>query len=142
MGNYVLQQALLHRLPGVQGASGKMLIDAAMPLFESTNSFIFAAPDISRHDMVRMLAELEVSTKPTKGSRLLVLYCSKDDKPLWASSKLVWGADSSGRAGYYTAQHTIHPFIYKDPDLLQTVDASGKGIPSTKASWCFDFLVL
>lgn len=148
MGNYVLQQALVKRVlaaePQPQLAPSQptvpskiMTVDAARALFARTKSIIFAAPDIGRPDMERMLEELNAA-EGAQG-RQLVLYCSKHDRPLMMSSLLrSCGGDGSGRAGFYWPGRKgcrIHPFMaataggrHGSDNLLKTVDASSRSM--------------
>lgn len=120
MGNHLLFHALMTRI------NHEMAVVAAAKLFAKIKSVVFAAADIARFDLSRVLQELEepVCKKPDK--RLMVLYCSRQDHALLFSSLLRWaGGDGSGRAGFYSTSHSIHPFM-SDPSLLQTVDVSGR----------------
>eukprot|EP00775_Hariotina_reticulata_P010563 gene10563-10723_t len=138
MGNYVFHRAMTDRLQiSLKPGDLQMTKDGAQELFAKVRSIMFAAADIGRHDMERLLRELVVTPSHKEG-RQLVLYCSSGDTPLMFSSLLrQLGSDYQGRAGYFCQdgnRHKVHPFMQevnaKDrmthrPWLLQTVDASG-----------------
>lgn len=157
MGNHVLCQALRYMFPSTEDAPGEATYDAAKRLFDLTRSIIFAAPDINRSEtngMQHLLNLLHhalwVPRSSSSGTRVdrpaggastgdasLVMYCSKNDAALKASSDIfARRGDSLGRAGYYCEgsgeHHHYHPFMeplkYKEkpvPHPLKTVDASG-----------------
>lgn len=92
MDNYVLHRALTNWVPPAELQPQLCLdavskcpehvrtLDATKAFFAGTKSIIFVAPDIGRPDMENMLHELHAA-EGAQGWQL-VLYCSKQDRPL------------------------------------------------------------